>query len=140
MATTSGRETNDYELIPATCAEALRRWDAGESVFSVEMGGLGPGYEQCIQIVAFEALRELLAQPAPPPWEDKDAMKAFHDGIDKTLMERTKDMGLSGAQYGAGLSMAYRCFRIGYGHALAEVPDRHIQVSNNWPKLPEAQR
>ena len=27
-------------------AEQLRRWDAGDSIWTVEMGGLGPGYEQ----------------------------------------------------------------------------------------------
>lgn len=35
--------------IPETCEEALARWDAGETVFTAEMGGLGPGYEQAIQ-------------------------------------------------------------------------------------------
>ncbi|KKK93920.1 hypothetical protein LCGC14_2688070 [marine sediment metagenome] len=39
------------QLHPKTLDEAIERWDAGRSLFSVEMGGLGPGYEQAIQIL-----------------------------------------------------------------------------------------
>ena len=42
--------------------EWLRRWDAGEGVWSIEMGGIGPGYEQCIQITAAEILRYMIAE------------------------------------------------------------------------------
>ena len=45
------------DLVPKTASEALARWDAGGSVFTLEMGGLGPGYEQVIHIVVFELIR-----------------------------------------------------------------------------------
>src|SRR5687768_3007466 len=44
----------DPDPIPETVEDALRQWDAGETVFTVEMGGLGPGYEMAIQGLAFE--------------------------------------------------------------------------------------
>lgn len=31
-------------------ADLLKRWDAGDPIWSIEMGGLGPSHEQCIQI------------------------------------------------------------------------------------------
>ena len=41
-------------------AEWLERWDAGKPVWSVSMGGIGPGYEQALQIAAAETVRRLI--------------------------------------------------------------------------------
>ncbi len=38
-------------MIHETAKDALAAWDRGEIVHSVEMGGIGPGYEQAIQIL-----------------------------------------------------------------------------------------
>ena len=50
-------ERENY-LYPKTNKEALERWDKGDSLFTISMGGMGPGYEQCIHIVAMETIRE----------------------------------------------------------------------------------
>src|SRR3990167_269657 len=95
---------------PATAAEALARWDAGQSVFTVEMGGLGPGYEQVIHIMAFEIIRELLSREVD--WAlcnrahagdeaAKREWRAFCDDVDKAVMPRITSLGSSGAQHGA---------------------------------------
>lgn len=116
--------TEQHDPIPETVAEALAKWDAGESVFSVEMGGLGPGYEMAIQGLAFEMMRDLLSRdPVVIRDEDLDA-----------VVRRLNDQpwaGFSGAQVGAAKSLAARVCLDGYRKALRHPSlesDRLIQV------------
>ncbi len=51
---------NNEQMFGIDATEWLRRWDAGETVWTVSLGGLGPEYEQCIQITGAEILRWLL--------------------------------------------------------------------------------
>ena len=136
------------ESKPETAAEALARWDAGEAVFTAEMGGLGPGYEQCIHIMAFEVVRELLKR-APLDWyweavaaaetgdgEARHTARAFSDDVEKTVLALplVKNIGSSGAQWGASQNLAYIVVHKGWAKALSELPDdRLIQVSKHWP-------
>lgn len=62
-------------LIPETAADALARWDEGDTVFTVEMGGFGPGYEQAIQLLVFEMIRDHINDTRPP--YDSDEIKAY---------------------------------------------------------------
>src|SRR5271166_5092790 len=58
--------SNEFDFGPAPDAkEQLRRWDNGDSIWSIEMGGFGPGYEQALQICAIEIVRDNLGQPLP---------------------------------------------------------------------------
>lgn len=57
----------------ATNETALAAWDAGEPVWSCDMGGMGPGYEQCIQIMGFDD---------GEPMNDERTSRCFMDGID----------------------------------------------------------
>lgn len=121
--------------IAKTANEALKNWDAGEPVFTVSLGGLGPGYEQCIHVGIFGVLREALALKKGPGFNDVDAWQKL---LDKFLhkVDREINLGLSGAQAGAIKSFAYYVLKEGWESALAEVPkDRHIQVSKHWPQL-----
>ena len=43
-----------------TAREQVERWDAGQSIWTLEMGGMGPGYEQAIQVLAIEITRDNL--------------------------------------------------------------------------------
>ena len=133
-----------YDPIPETCQEALAKWDAGESVFSVEMGGLGPGYEQCIQMLAFEYLRGLLAAnwEIPEPFPDKDTPEFKEyvkrwDALKEPIIARLDAQvgGFSGAQVGVAGSLAMHVYRRGYRAALRDpvVKERLIQVSKFWP-------
>lgn len=117
-------------LIPDTAKEALARWDAGESVFTIEMGGLGPGYEQCIHICVFELIRAFQDRPLP---EDEDVLT---DAMNRVLWDTpvTKALGLSGAQAGVAKSLAWQFITHGYLATLNKVEkDRHIQVSRTFP-------
>jgi hypothetical protein len=109
-------------------------WDSGKSVFTVEMGGLGPGYEQAIQVVAFELMRDLrgcdFTDESP---ENRAAILAKRDATVSRVDEKLG--GLSGAMVGAATGLAFNVIRRGYRTALRDpkVSDRVIQVSKNFP-------
>jgi len=108
--------------------EQLRRWDAGETIWTIEMGGLGPGYEQCIQVLAVEIVRDelgkMIPNPAPAKWADRTVSRV-----------NDKCGAFSGAQVGAAKQLAYKWLTIGPAALLAEVDDeRHIQASSFWPR------
>jgi len=97
-----------------TAQEALTKWDAGEVLWTIEMGGIGPSYEQAIHLAVFEIIRA-----------GGDADKAALQGL-----------GLSGAQAGAAKSIASRAIEKGWDGMLATVPaDRKIMVEKRWPSL-----
>ena len=116
---------------PTNFQEWVEAWERGQSVWSIEMGGLGPGYEQAIQITAFRIARHLLdasyteADFAEDKWpETRERLYAID----------VSDLGLSGAQFGAACNLALCVYRRGRD-ALSEdeVKDRRIQVSTRWP-------
>ena len=113
--------------IPETVVGALDMWDKGDSVTSVSMGGIGPGYEQTIQILAFELMRHGIQGGHPGIGE---SAKRWGDDVVCRL-----DLGFSGAQVGAAKSLALQVLIHGYRKALRmpEVQDRLIQVSKNFP-------
>lgn len=130
--------TRDY-LYPKTAADALARWDSGQPIFTVEMGGLGPGYEQCIHIICFNLIRAFKDAPREL-FDDSDASrKQIGKAMDEHLWAdpEISKLGLSGAQAGAGKALAYRAIRDGWRAMLesakADIPDRLIQVSKGFP-------
>lgn len=131
-------EFRDIQLYGLDAADWLSRWDAGRGVWSIEMGGLGPGYEQCIQITTAEILRHLLeAQYDHSAWDDKERWKADRDKIEQYSFqsEEIKRLGLSGAQWGAALNLAAMLYARGPRQIMGDsrVKDRHIQVSKTFP-------
>lgn len=127
-----------------TAADLLAAWDAGESVWSVEMGGLGPSYEQAIQVLIVELVRDHIGTPLP----DVEAMEkqaredwwwTWGDDTARRLNEACG--GFSGAQVGAAKSVAIRILRDGYAATLASMrehdSDRLIQASKRFPHVPE---
>ncbi len=124
-----------HDLAPAEDArEQLRRWDGGGVIWSIEMGGLGPGYEQSIQILAIEIVRDEIDKPLPRP--------PPHDWADATVGRvdvRQPDGsytcgGFSGAQVGVARALAWKWLTVGPAAVCAEFPDRKIQVSRFWPR------
>ena len=120
--------------------EQLRRWDAGESIWSISMGGFGPGYEQAIQILAIEIVRDNLDKAMPAAGD----VKAWHDwGMSTAERIDQKDEngryacgGFSGAQVGAARNLAAAWLRRGPAAVHAEATeDRRILVSNFWPHV-----
>lgn len=105
-------------------AALLTKWDSDDSVWSVAMGGFGPGYEQALQIAVFEVLRHLLA--------GGDVAKADE------VLPRLSYLGLSGAQWSAARSLANAFYTEGPRKVLERFDDdRHIQVSARFPQAPE---
>ncbi|WP_458760505.1 hypothetical protein ACSVBT_06855 [Afipia sp. TerB] len=133
-------EHHDIQRYGADAADWLSRWDAGRGVWSIEMGGLGPGYEQCIQIVAAEVLRHLIDKGYDASrWEDAEAWQQDRKTIEAHGFdnERVKALGISGAQWGAAVSLATALYRDGPRKVMNDerVKDRHIQVSRNFPQV-----
>lgn len=137
MAKKEEQPVEAYDPIPETVDDALALWDSGAAVFSVEMGGIGPGYEQCIQVLAFELMRLWKSEDwtGEPNQEFSDRMRAAAEPITARV---SKELGgMSGAQVGAAESLASCVLRRGYRNALRDpaVNDRQIQVSNRFPAL-----
>lgn len=134
-----GLPSVDIAFHPVTAKDALERWDKGETVFTIEMGGLGPGYEQAIQILIFEIVRDNLEAKLPDFTADEKAAQEWYSAFGNASISRVDQAcgGFSGAQVGAAKQVAYRALRDGWGKMLESVPDdRKIQVSKSFPKAP----
>lgn len=124
-----------HDFGPAADArEQLRRWDGGGTIWSIEMGGMGPGYEQAIQVLAIEIVRDLIDHQLP------QADQSWGDATVKRIDQKQPDGsyscgGFSGAQVGAAKSLALAWLTDGPAALLKKVPDRHIQVSAFWPRV-----
>lgn len=123
-----------------TAHDALAKWDAGAPVWSCEMGGIGPGYEQCIQEMGFEMLRAMLASPID--WSSvsgeagRSAWREYSDKIKATpnVKAVVEKLGPSGAQFGAAMNIASVLARHDYAGGMDMVPeDRRILVSKHFP-------
>jgi hypothetical protein len=135
--------------------KVLAKWDAGETIQSIEMGGLGDGYEQCIQLCIFEIIRDWFDGPRPdllkllPPrkggYPKMDTAQSLAWERYKQISEaaihranRTLDLGLSGAQAGAATNAAFNFLTSAdWESALAQAPpNRIINVRHSRsPKL-----
>lgn len=125
----------DEQLYGKDAADLLSRWDDGKSVFTIEMGGLGPGYEQVIQIMTFEILRWFLAtSPDKPALSSAGEWEKIRDRIESEVLDGSKivrDLNPSGAQWGAAVQLAAQLYLHGPITVLKKCKDRHIQTSNN---------
>lgn len=132
------KEKREIDLYGADAADWLARWDRGGTVWTIEMGGLGPGYEQCIHIACAEILRNMLAEKYnSEAWEDSDTWKRDRDKIEAYVFKNptVEALGLAGAQWGAALNIASHLYMHGPRKVMSDerVKDRHIQVSNKFP-------
>ncbi len=133
-------EYQEIEMYGADAADWLKRWDEGKGVWSIEMGGLGPGYEQCIHITCAEILRYMLSRGyGPATWEDEEKAKRDNKEVEDNGFANPviKSLGLSGAQWGAAKNLAFFLYRHGPRGVMKDerVKDRHIQVSRNFPQV-----
>lgn len=132
-----------FDVFSETVVEMLSKWDAGENIWSVEMGGLGPGYEQAIQILAMELCRSFEVIPRML-WDDESRHEEFLAVIkgrtDEVMHDLwpNKDSGYSGAQVFSAVSLACKYVNVGPRKAVGNLndPNRHIQVNRNFPKSP----
>jgi len=129
-----------------TVREMLDAWDKGDTIWTIEMGGLGPGYEQAIQVLMVEICRAANEQPRRESEPEKEYSDRFM-GIRDEVAHKIDDAcgGFSGAQVGAAANVAYRFVCDGPKAAIEKFKeqcpgdsDRLIQVSNYWPKVESA--
>lgn len=120
-------EQTEYAAVQAygkDAADLLARWDAGQGVWSISMGGFGPGYEQSLQIAAFEVLRHLL---------NGGKIEAAEN-----ILPSIEYLGLSGTQWGAARGLAMAFHERGPRKVHEDyASDRHIQVSAYFPSAPD---
>lgn len=126
----------------ATNADALAAWDKNEPIWSCDMAGMGPSYEQAIQLMAFEMLRAMELNPFD--WATisspggKAAWQTYQTKIEKMPEVATTIHKIqpSGAQFAAAISAAAIFARHGYAKGMEMVPpDRRIQVQKEMPTL-----
>jgi hypothetical protein len=114
----------------------VKKWSEGGLVWTAELGGMGPGYEQAIQILLFEILAR---------WPDHPKVELtkenYHPEYIKHVDLVVKDLesriySYSGAQVAAAKNTAYQFLIYGYDHMMDKLDlDRKIMVSRKFPSL-----
>lgn len=132
------------DLYGSDAADWLARWDAGRTVWSVEMGGLGPSYEQCLQLAAVEVVRYLArVEPVAGTWSEAGAFQRITEEIDRDVLSSpcVATLQLSGAQWCAAKNLASRLYRFGPIEVFTqpEIKDRLIQITRWFPVAAGAQ-
>lgn len=124
------------------CREMLAKWDSDGIIWSIEMGGLGPGHEQCIQIMAVEFTRACIDLPLEGETED-ERHKVFWAACEMAIKPINKDLGgVSGAQFGASAWLARMWLHeTGPAGLIARAKaegheDRAIQITRAFPRAP----
>lgn len=119
-----------------TIKELIDAWDKGEIITSIELGGLGPGYEQALQIAAVEFARAIKDQPFDKD-SNEDGAKA-RKICDKITFNHPEVKGITGAQYRQALWLAWQwCFVQGPARLIRRAKDdgweaRIIMVSKRF--------
>ena len=130
--------------IEITWQEAAKRWRNGDPVFSISLGGIGPSYEQCIQILVFEFMahypKELFnfdnrfGKERPTNFH-RASFQEWDDYCNPIVDKLDKVFKFSGAQVGAAKMLAFKFMQFGYKEMLESVDFNNlIQVSKNFPR------
>lgn len=122
--------------------EMLEQWDAGQPIWTIELGGIGPGYEQAIQVAAVEMTRDNHRAALP---DGKEAANAEWDRLCSATLRKHDEAlcGMSGAQFGAAKWLAYQWCHNGGPERLIERAKEEkadtIMVSKAFPHAREVQ-
>ena len=116
-------------LLDISNEEVIKQWKNGETIFTVELGGLGPSYEQAIQNFLFDILTYLVEKKIDiKKLSEKDKYSECYEEICSKV---ANGRDLSGAMYGVAKGTAYQFYKYGYGAMMKKAPkDRLIQVEN----------
>lgn len=132
------RDHFDAMIFGKDSKEWLAKWDKGETVWSVEMGGLGPGYEQIIQIIAAEILRVFLDKKYDYTlWVDNTVWKLNRNEMESIVTPIIESLCCTGAQFAGAMNIATKLYRFGPIKSFTDptIKDRLIQVSKQFPHL-----
>lgn len=119
-----------------TVEEWLYAFDSGYPVNSVTMGGIGPGYEQSIQLAVVEFVRG--SKPFIGAPDDDKTWQEFGLGCELILKDINAGLlGLTGAQFSAAKYLAFSFIvRGGPSKVIEKFPrDRKILFSKQWPRV-----
>lgn len=131
------REHHLLQMYGGDAAEWLRRWDAGKTVWTIRMGGLSAGYDQCINILTAEMVRALLDMK-PAEADITRGSYTLSDAVQERVSSALWLLGSSGAQYGAALNLALDLYQNGPRAVIGKYPEeRHVQASKHFPSLQE---
>lgn len=112
-----------------TWQEAVAQWKSRQPVWTAELGGMGPGYEQATQVLLFEIMARWGDKDLPEPDGDKYPT-AYKEHVDRVVHELNK-WGFSGAQVGQAQATAWQFMKHGYSYMMNKLPeDRKIMVSD----------
>ena len=128
---TYGRDVKDW----------LARWDTGRTVWSLEMGGFGPTYEQCLQMAVVEIVRYFVrVEPDASTWSEPGAFPLVSAVLEREVLTSpaVAALQLSGMQWGAAVNLGARLYRVGPIAVLTDpkVKDRQIQITRWFPAAP----
>lgn len=127
------------ELYAENVTEQIRRWDEGKTIFTIELGGLGPGYEQTIQVAAIEfsrAAKDLTETT-------REQLEALFTSKCEEVLKQIDDKigGMSGAMFGQSRWLAWQwCFNGGPKRLVERAKEQGkendvIQCSNFFPHV-----
>lgn len=105
---------------PATCQEAIELWDARHFVPTIEMGGIGFGYELAIQSLMFETMRELLPK--------RSMLRCIRGWWQSRMGLQTTLRCISSEQVAAATELAVRFIACNNAHPV-DGYSRHIHAS-----------
>jgi len=117
----------------------IAKFDAGEPIRVIEMGGLSDGYELAIWEMAIRLLEKMcdgLTSDPETEWTEDTNWPADKIFITEAADQLANDRGVTGAQYGAACNASTVFFRHGVVAALQMVPDRIITIQKSQLQNP----
>lgn len=114
--------------------EFIAKFDAGESVQVIEMGGLSDGYELAIWEMTVRLLDKMVEGLSSDPdidWTEDGSWPADKAFITEIADQFAETRGLTGAQYGAACNAATVFFRHGIEGGLDMARDRVITIAKS---------
>lgn len=122
------------KILNITWKEAAKNWTEGTTVWSAELGGIGPGYEQAIQVLLWEIIARWKGADLKVDKNVKTYPKDYDDHVENVISDLDKEHGFSGAQVGAAKATAFQFMAYGYENMMSKLPDdRWILVSKSFP-------
>jgi len=129
-----------YQAHPVTALEALINFESGQPVHVIDLGGMGPGYEQAIWNAIFMMIKDR-DKDGIAHWTDKEgdntiwARKGKHGRVcDEDGQRVWKGLHLSGAQADQAITTVMQVLTYGWRTMMEKVPEgRSIMVSIDFP-------
>ena len=120
------------ELKGVTLSDIIERWNNGDEIILIKMGGMSDGYERAIHRMAFVILEYMHKNPFDAKNEGDDYIEQYFTeiGKDEGISRAFAENGASGAQTRAAKNEAFMFYENGYYEGLKLAPqERMIKIS-----------